>query len=359
MRENIKNLIIDNALAAFKKNVALPIDIDREAEVAVQNFRADWLLRIRIQETELRFYAEVKTNITKTWLGVFLLQKDKLPYPMLLVTDYVTTWMAEQLKKEDIQFIDVAGNAYINQPPFYIFIKGNRPPDVFPRLTRAFKPTGLKVIYAFLCNPDLLNKTYRDIARTADVALGTVGWIIRDLKEMGYLLDMGKRGYKLIRKEDLLTRWLTDYPEKLRPKLLLGRFRGPQDWWQHKNLDLQYAQWGGEVAAAKLTKYLKPQIITIYITPQQLTPLLTENRLKKDPEGDIEILRRFWTHTLFLWEYRRKKLPVPMAMGRPVLEDVVNPVLIYADLMATGDKRNIETAKVVYEQHLVQYLRED
>jgi hypothetical protein len=325
----------------------------------VQNLRADWLLRIRVQETELRFYAEVKINITKTGLGMLLLQKDKFPYPILLVTNYVTTQIAEQLKKENIQFIDTAGNAYINKPPLYIFVKGNKPPDIFLHLKRAFKPTGLKVIYAFLCNPNLLNKTYRDIAKVADVALGTVGWIIRDLKEMGYLLDMGKRGYKLIRKEDLLTRWLTDYPEKLRPKLLLGRFRGPQDWWQQKTLDLQYAQWGAEVAAAKLTKYLKPQIITIYITPQQLTTLLTENRLKKDPEGDIEILRRFWTQTLFLWEYKGEKLPVPMEMGRPVLEDVVNPILIYADLMATGDQRNIETAKVIYEQYLIQYLRED
>lgn len=344
VRKNIENEILQYALEVFKKNVALPVDIEKEADVTLQNLKADWLLRITVQGTELRFYAEVKTNITKAGIGMILLQKAKFPYQTLLVTRHVTAQMAEQLKQDDIQFIDTAGNAYINQPPLYIFVKGNKPPDIFrhPPLKRAFKPAGLRVIYAFLCNPGLENKTYRDIAEVADVALGTVGWIIRDLKEMGYLLDMGKRGYKLIQKENLLKRWLTDYPEKLRPKLVLGHFRGPYDWWQQKTLNPVYAQWGGELAAAKLTKYLKPEVITIYTTPQQLKPLLIENRLKKDPEGDVEILNRFWT-PLETWQY----------------EDMVHPILVYADLMATGNQRNIETAKMIYEQYLVRHIRED
>lgn len=340
----MKDEILQYAMEAFKKNVALPVEIEKEAEVTVQNLKADWLLRMTVQGTELRFYAEVKTNITKAGIGLILLQKAKFPYQILLVTRYVTVQMAEQLKQYDIQFIDTAGNTYINQPPLYIFVKGNKPLNIFRHtpIKRAFKPTGLRVIYAFLCNPGLENKTYRNIAEVADVALGTVGWIIRDLKEMGYLLDMGKRGHKLIKKEDMLNRWVINYPEKLRPKLVLGHFRGPNDWWKQKTLDSMYAQWGGEVAAAKLTKYLKPQVITIYTTPQQLNPLLIENRLKKDPEGDVEILNRFWI-PLEMWQY----------------EDMVHPILIYADLMATGNKRNIETARMIYEKYLVRHIRED
>ncbi|MGB3345800.1 MAG: type IV toxin-antitoxin system AbiEi family antitoxin [Candidatus Humimicrobiia bacterium] len=344
IRKNMENEILQYAMEAFKKNVALPVEIEKEAEVTVQNLKIDRLLRIMVQGTELRFYAEVKTNITKAGIGLILLQKAKFPYQILLVTRYVTTQMAEWLKQDNIQFIDTAGNTYINQPPLYIFVKGNKPLDIFCHapLKRAFRPTGLRVIYAFLCNPGLENKTYRNIAEVADVALGTVSWIIRDLKEMGYLLDMGKRGYKLIKKEDLLNRWVINYPEKLRPKLVLGHFRGPYDWWKQKTLNPIYAQWGGEVAAAKLMKYLKPQVITIYTTLQQLNPLLIENRLKKDPEGDVEILNRFWI-PLEMWQY----------------EDMVHPILIYADLMATGNKRNIETARMIYEKYLIRHIRED
>src|SRR4030066_1699752 len=143
------------------------------------------------------------------------------------------------------------------------------------------------MIYAFLCNPGFANKTYREIAGATDVALGTVGWIMKELKDLGFLLDMGKRGNKLTQKENLLQRWVTAYPEQLRAKLILGRYRGEYGWWQQKKLDPMAAQWGGEVAAERLTHYLKPQLITIYAAAQYLNQLLLDNRLKTDITGDV------------------------------------------------------------------------
>jgi len=107
-------------------------------------------------------------------------------------------------------------------------------------------------------------------------------------------------------------------------------------------LDPLTAQWGGEVAAAKLTQYLAPQIVTIYTTAQQLNQLLLEFRLRKDVAGDVEILKRFWEPGK-TWQYG----------------DLVHPILVYADLMATGNQRNIETAKIIYEQHIIRLIRED
>jgi hypothetical protein len=153
---------------------------------------------------------------------------------------------------------------------------------------------------------------------------------------------MGKRGKKLTQKENLLQRWATTYPEQLRLKLLLGRYKGEYGWWQQRRLDPLIAQWGGEIAAARLTHYLKPEIITIYTTTQQLNQLLLENRLRKDPAGDVEILERFWKPAE-MWQY----------------EDMVHPILVYADLLATGNPRNIETAKMIYEQHIIRLIRED
>jgi hypothetical protein len=88
--------------------------------------------------------------------------------------------------------------------------------------------------------------------------------------------------------------------------------------------------------------YEESKINTIYTTPQQLNQLLAENRLRKDPTGDVEILERFWK-------------PAEL-FGR---EDLVHPILIYADLLATGNERNIETAKIIYEEHIVRLIRED
>jgi hypothetical protein len=296
-----------------------------------------------MQGKDVRYYAEVKANVTKADKLLAMMRKDEFDHPLLLVTKYINTQLADELKQNGTEFIDTAGNAFINQPPLYIFVKGNKPDIVkTPPPKRTFKPAGLKVIYAFLCNPGLENKTYREIAAETGVALGTVGWIMKELRELRFLLDMGKRGQRLIQKQNLLQRWVIAYPEQLRPKLILGRFRGEHEWWRQKTLDHLKAQWGGEVAAAKLTQYLQPQILTIYTMPQELNQFLTENRLRKDQTGDVEILKKFWKPPE-IWQH----------------EDLVHPILIYADLLATGNERNIETAKMIYDQHVIQLIRED
>jgi hypothetical protein len=52
-------------------------------------------------------------------------------------------------------------------------------------------------------------------------------------------------------------------------------------------------------------------------------------------DGNTEILQAFWN----------RELLEPAATTVP-------PLLAYADLMATADSRNVETAKQVYEQFL-------
>jgi hypothetical protein len=248
------------------------------------------------------------------------------------------------LREDGIEFIDTVGNVFINQPPIYIFVKGNKPPKAGgqPRVKRAFKAAALKILYLFLCKPGFENKTYREIAAATDVALGTVDWTMKELKELGFLIDMGKKGLKLTQKENLLQRWVTAYPEQLRPKRHLGRYRGQPDWWRQKRFDPQKAQWGGEVAAERLTRHLQPELITVYAAAQHLDQILIENRLKKDITGDVEILERFWKPA-----------------GEQPQDDLVHPILVYADLVATGNQRNLETAKIIYEQHIIRHIRED
>jgi len=349
INRNTEEEIFKLAIEAFRKQFPLQIQIDTltRQQYHTPALRPDLLLKVVIQGKELPYCAEIKTVITKADKLLLLMKREHLPHPLLVIAKHVNAQVAAQLMQAGIEFIDTAGNAFINQPPIYIYIKGNRPPEIPghgqapPK--RAFKPAGLKMIYAFLCNPGLVNKTFREIAAITDVALGTVGWIMKELKELGFLLDMGKRGYKLIQKDILLQRWVTAYPEQLRPKQMLGCYKGEYGgWWQQKRPDPLKEQWGGEVAAAKLTQYLNPQIITIYTTVQQLNQLLLEYRLKKDAAGDVEILERFWQPDK-TWQYG----------------DLVHPILVYADLLATGNQRNIETAKMIYEQHIIRLVREN
>jgi hypothetical protein len=338
--------IFQAALDKCRNNIVIPIRFEVVATEPVyyNQLRADKVLQMEVNNKTVQYFVEIKNNVTKANIGLIVQQKGKLPTPLLLVANHINEFIAEHLKENKIEFIDAAGNAFINQPPLYVFVKGNRPDEKFRDVQQgqAFRPTGLKVVFAFLCCPDLINKTYRDIAQAAGVALGNIGWVINDLKNNDFILDMGKRGRKLVQKEQLLNRFVEEYPKRLRQQLLIGRYTGQPYWYQEKNIHTEYALWGGELAAAKLTKYLKPQNITVYIKHRHLNDFLLQNRLKKDIHGEIEILKYFWEQT----DMNENK-------------DLVHPILVYADLIATANQRNIETAKMIYEQYIVRHIRED
>ena len=284
--------ILDRALDALAKATDIKIEVEHYLH---KNPEYDATASLVIDGNKIPLAIELTMRPT---LAMAMLTKLKQTHERtLIVADYVNPIMAERLKADDIWFLDTAGNAYIKQRPLFIYIKGNKPVEkpATRTLSRAFQPTGLKVIYAFLCHPELVNAPYREIAQTAEVALGTVGWVITDLTQLGHIVDMGNRGRRLKGKRKLLERWITAYPEKLRPKLETGRYKAPNpDWWQTAPLHNLQAYWGGEIAADKLTHYLKPEIITLYIQEKQTGKLILTNKLRKDPIGNIELLKTFW-----------------------------------------------------------------
>lgn len=345
--------ILRNALDVFRRVTQMIVDV--EAEIPQKDRGLDAIVRLAFphHEGDWRFGVEVKATLTRTNLGAAIGQlnfyRDHQPIPLggnLLITRYVTPQMAEELKRNGVQFMDTAGNAYFNQPPLLIFLKGNKPEiDIRAQtVKRAFLPSGLQLIFALLCRPALVEAPYRRIAEAADVALGTVGWVMRDLRETGYLHELGKKGRHLTGKNKLLRQWVEAYPNQLRPRQILGRYTAKEPgWWKVlKDIRAYDAYWGGETAAALVTGYLKPEKVTIYLA-EDLDRIILENKLRKDPQGEIEIVKIFWNDVEIPGQYK----------------ETVPALLIYADLLATGDPRNIETAKIIYEQDIAGIIRED
>lgn len=288
---------------------------------------------------------EIKPVVNQTNLGAIahrlagLAQLDSV----LLVTEYVSPTLAQRLRELKIPFIDGAGNAYIEKPPLLIWVSGRKPEQRLQeaRATRAFQPSGLKLLFALLCQPALCNANYRDITEAAGVALGTVGWVMRDLNEAGFLIDLGQRGRKLTNKRKLLEQWVEAYARQLRPKCLIGRYRALRpDWWKDVQQGTLHFQWGGETAAAKMTHYLKPAITTLYVSnnPKEQLDVIRQCRLLKDATGDVELREQFWHFV------------------DPDHADTVPPLLTYADLLATADDRNMETARIIYDDHLARLI---
>lgn len=336
------------ALKAAQRH-GLAIELIKEAR-QITHPQADAVARVRHGEQETFYLVECKRNLRPTTLGVTLHQMDRLGQPAMLITDYVAPDLADALKERGIPFLDAAGNAYIKQPNLLIWIKGQKPATkatVIPA-GRAFQPTGLQVIFTLLCKPQAVNLPYRELAKMAGVAHGTVGWVIPDLQQLGFVRDLqGKRGTRrLFEHERLLNQWADAYARVLRPRTLIGRYyvAGFEGW---KNWPIaEYgALWGAEPAAAMLTDYLRPGELTLYA--EKMPSLLAARQKFMKEAGPqhaaaVEVRRRFWNFP-----------------GDPEHGNMVPPLLVYADLLATGDARCLETAKIIYDVHVVRLFAQD
>ncbi len=342
---------LPDALAALAHTTGVEGRVVARETKAADALRDDALVEFIIKGKTHRYIVEGKTRVDRlAALGHIKNQLERPGARGLLFAPYITATLAKQCRTLDLAFHDTAGNAYLNLPGLYIYITGEKPEGLANAAlakTGGGTPTALRVMFTLLCKPELLNAPYRELVEAAGVALGAIGWVFVDLEKRGHVAGgQKKHNRRFLEPQRLFEEWVTNYPIKLRPKLNPRRFHAENhDWWKTADLHNLGAYWGGEVAAAKLTKYLKPAACTIYCKAvrmrETLNKLVTDYRLRADPNGNIEVLDAFWN--------------LPDDTQHP---DVVPPILVYADLVATLDPRNLETAKLVHEKYIAHALRQ-
>jgi hypothetical protein len=345
--------IVQRAIEAFKATTGLPAEIEAMGvQLPDKNLRADAIITLGAKPVRHTFVAEVKRIDRLAALAAVRnqLARGQLPHPGLLVAPYITAETADHCRKLRLPFLDTAGNAYLEEPGLFVFVKGQRKPtdDELAPQGKAATATALRVVFALLCQPKLLNAPYRDIARAAGVALGTVGWVLYDLDTRRFTTGgKDKKNRRiLLERPKLIDEWTTNFPIKLRPKLNARRFTAhDRNWWAKVDLEAFGALWGGEVAADRYTNDLRPATVTIYIDADEhkknLGRLIATHRLRPEPKGEIEFLDRFW----HFGEQRDNQ-----HVGRPAPKAVVPPLLAYADLIASLDPRNLQVARNLYDQ---------
>jgi hypothetical protein len=137
-------------------------------------------------------------------------------------------------------------------------------------------------------------------------------------------------------KKELLDKWMITYKEVLQPTLETGKFRfaDEKNFTHFRNIQLaENTYWGGEPAGDILTNYLRPGKLTIYTTETR-NNLIKNYRLIPEPKGDITVYRKFWKDA---FNYQPNLVPI---------------LLVYTDLMNTGNSRCHETARMIWDKHL-------
>ena len=296
---------------------------------------------------ESYYYLKVVTQLNPTVLDLVLHQIKTSPAPTgatpLLISHYISPKLAVKLKKAGVEYVDCAGNLYLNRMPLYIEIGGQKHAPKAPGADKLFRTAGLKLIYLFLRNRQAVNATYRVLADDAGIALGAIGNLFSELEKRDNLfLGDGRR--ELAAVEELLQRWQLGYLETLRPKLFLQRCKPAQtiDLAQLperlKELgDGKQVLIGGELGAALLSSNFAPESAVLYVKPEQQLKMMLQLNLLPDPDGNITLLQPFgrqcsWTG----WQ--------------PEGLTLADPLLTFAEL--SGNTTD-QVADKLYRQYLI------
>ena len=251
-------------------------------------------------------------------------QTSKLP-TMLIVGD-ISPQNLMKFAEEGFNVLDHAGNCYINIPPLYILITGQKLVKPKETVKKVFNDSAIKLIFYFLLDKSNIAKPYRKIVEETGFSIGTVKNVIEEMTLQHHIIKTPK-GRVLMNWRKLLDDWQVAYNQTLKPKLFLKKMSlvKPERIKNWKDTKLpQDACWGGESGANLTDGYLIPEIHTIY-TGGDSNEIIRTSRILPSSEGEILVYKKFWTG---------------------IEENHIAPkILIYADLMGTANSRCLDAAK--------------
>ena len=334
MRTNIN---IDHML----KTLADQLKLDISGEIILSNTSSRVrIVDLRIGNNQVEVPIEIKQELRKMHLAQ-LQDLKEIHEDYLLLANIIAKPLRQKLRELKINFIDGCGNASINIGDVHIQIDGLKGDRVSDKI-RTFRPSHLKLIWFLMQKPEGLNKPYREIAHETGVSLDTISKTLKTLEKQNFIVRLNNAQLLLTNKTTLMEKWLMGFEDALKPKLKTGtyRFSDPKmkNEWQNIHLEEYKILWGGEPGAAKLTQYLIPEIFTIYTNLSEIE-LLKQYHMVPDSKGNIDVYHLFFKPEIF-------------ATG-----DLVPPLLIYADLQSSGEERNKETAKLIFEKYIAGTLQ--
>lgn len=339
MSELIKNETELKQLETFlSEELGLRVGPRFDRPLISTNYKVDCSLIIQMGKFEIPIFVEVKGDVS----SLRQIQKfEELVKPLygigLLVADSIDPKVKEHLKKNGFGYFDTSKDCYL--PLNFKLEEEYLDKKIFNESIikrKGFKAeSNLKLLLYFLAKPESLEYTQRQLAINLDLSLGAINKTLVNLDKLKLIVSRSKTRY-LGHFEEILNRFRISFLDIEEKKMSLGRYSPiKEDFYEKwKSIDIKKinSYWGGEAAAALRTNYLSPEIYRIYTYSEQASSLLKELKLKKDPNGKIEILKCFWPN-----EINNEDGTIP-------------DFLTLCELINSGIDRNIETSKILEEK---------
>lgn len=314
--------IVHKALAALKHSTSIHATFNEKSPL-------DGVLEIDFNGQKYRFTVEIKRELRTHQLQQveeYFQNYDNF----LLVANRIFPKIKEEFREKGIPYLEANGNIFLKKEGLFLFIDTQKTLDIEKtKGNRAFTRTGLKVLFYLLQHKEAIHLPQRELADLTNVALGNIPQIIDGLKETGYLIPLNNKTYVWENRKALLERWIAEYATILRPKLVKERYTLKRNW-NEIPLDNQRTVWGGEPAADLLTNHLRPEKFLLY-TKENRMDLIKKYKLMPDKNGEVEVLEMFWENKM---------------------DKTAPQLLVYADLVLEGGKRNKETSEKIYHDYI-------
>ncbi|MBL7846233.1 MAG: hypothetical protein JNL40_02100 [Cyclobacteriaceae bacterium] len=302
----------------------------------------DGKVRFKIDNRTFTYNVEIRQEM-RNFLIPKILEQNRRNAPYLLLAGRIFPKIKEELRDNKIAYLEGNGDFFLRQDDLYILIDTKHPPLRLKndKRTQAFTKTGIKVLFEFLQNPGLINRTYRDIAEHTKAATGTLTNVVEGLIQEKVVVPVNDKTLIFKDRREAIEKWADAFDRWLKPALHVGTFRfvTPDWFFNWKNIRLKEGKtwWGGEPAGDILTNNLRPASLTLYTTEPRFE-LMNNYRLIPDENGNVQVYDKFWVTGV-------------------AIPNAVPPLLAYADLFNTHDPRCGQIAEEIYERYLKADIR--
>ncbi len=306
----------------------------------------DGILVVRTQDDQYELPVELKrTYLTYATADGVLAQMQAITRkPWMLFAPYIPRPMGRYLAEHEVNYADLAGNHRLVLGQRYATHVEGRTRERPAEERRGLRVPGYLVVFAILAEPKLLDATVRGLADAAGTGKTAAAETLRRLHEENLVGEVKGRQF-IMENKVLLDRWIAGYATHVRPRLLIGTYRtadqNPMALERHLETALgDKPRWGfgGGAAAARLLRVFRGERTVVHLN-EVLIDVPKRIRAQRADNGPLVLLR---------------------APGQVAFDGVkprtVHPLLIYTELLVTGDPRAREAAGELWERYL-EHLR--
>jgi hypothetical protein len=311
---------------------------------------SDLVVKLETPAGPVRYIVEVKAGPLTRAVVADLLSRlgQRSTNNFLVLSAYVPPALAEELADHGVQFLDAVGNQHVSiGDQYFVRTSGKRPLRAASPEHKSTQPTGYLVYFALLADPKLRSAPVRTVAAAAGVSKSAVSNAIARL-EAQKLLVRRRAKANWVDTRALLERWLVGYSEVVRPRFLIGAYRAQESdpLALEKRIEAEMpvdTAWtfGGAAAAYRLTGHYRGDSTVVHVADPQadLPRRLRLVRVDDQPRPNLILLRA----------------PAPLLL-QGVTAHTAHPLLVYTELLYTGDERAREAAAEVRETQLREVL---